>query len=97
MRRKGKHLIFVDRFFPSSELCSKCGWKNHTLTLEQRTWRCDQCGTIHDRDLNAAKNLKREGKLLLKIHGITIISTVGTTGIHACGDHTRLSSESSGR
>ena len=37
MRWKGKHLIFVDRFFPSSKLCSKCGWKNHTLTLDERT------------------------------------------------------------
>ena len=91
MEWKGKRLVFVDRFFPSSKLCSKCGWKNDTLTLDERTWICEQCDTTHDRDLNASKNLKKEGKLLLKKQGITILSTVGTTGSYACGDHGRLS------
>ena len=97
MEWNGKHLVLVDRFFPSSKLCSECRWKNDTLTLAERTWMCEQCGTTHDRDLNASKNLKREGKLLFKKQGITIITTVGTTGSYACGDHGRLSSESNGR
>lgn len=47
----------VDRFFPSSKLCSGCGWKNEELKLGDREWLCKKCGATHDRDLNAAKNL----------------------------------------
>jgi len=58
-RRYGTHLIIADRWYPSSRLCSICGWKNEALTLRDRKWVCAQCGTHHDRDLNAALNLKR--------------------------------------
>jgi putative transposase len=58
-KRYGTHLIIADRWYPSSRLCSKCGWKNEALTLSDRTWVCAQCGERHDRDLNAARNLKR--------------------------------------
>ena len=54
---RGTSLVLADRWFPSSKLCSKCGAKTKHLTLSQREWTCDQCGTLHDRDLNAAKNL----------------------------------------
>lgn len=49
----------VDRFFPSSKRCSTagCGWINEGLTLKDRTWTCPRCGTVHDRDENAAKNI----------------------------------------
>lgn len=47
----------VPRFFPSSKLCSKCGWKNDELTLSDREWLCKNCGVTHDRDINAAINL----------------------------------------
>ena len=57
----GKHLIFVDRFFASSKLCSCCGWKNNNLTLSERVWTCSDCGTTHERDENASVNLKNEG------------------------------------
>lgn len=57
----GRELIFVNRFFPSSKLCSKCGYKNDQLTLKYREWKCPECGSIHDRDLNAANNIKSEG------------------------------------
>lgn len=57
----GRELIFVDRFFPSSKLCNKCGYKNTELTLKDRTWVCPECGSVHDRDLNAANNIKSEG------------------------------------
>jgi putative transposase len=53
----GKQVIQVDTFFPSSKLCSKCGVKNTKLTLNDRTWTC-KCGQEHDRDINAAINLK---------------------------------------
>ena len=54
---KVKDLIVADRFFPSSKLCHKCGVKKTELTLSQRSWTCT-CGATHDRDLNAALNLK---------------------------------------
>lgn len=50
----------VDRFYPSSRLCS-CGVKNTTLHLRDRTWTCQTCNTTHDRDLLAANNIKTEG------------------------------------
>lgn len=56
----GKNLIVVDRFAPSSKRCSKCGKINDELTLADREWTCE-CGAHHDRDLNAAKNIKYYG------------------------------------
>ena len=58
-KRYGTRLVIADRWYPSSRLCSMCGWKNEALTLSDRTWVCAQCGAHHDRDLNAALNLKR--------------------------------------
>lgn len=58
-RRYGTQLVVADRWYPSSRLCSICGWKNESLTLKDREWTCPQCGTTHDRDINAAINLKR--------------------------------------
>lgn len=55
-----KHLSVIDRFFPSSKLCRECGTINQTLTLSERVWTCG-CGAVHDRDLNAALNIKAEG------------------------------------
>jgi putative transposase len=52
-------LMIADRWYPSSRLCSVCGWKNEALTLRDREWSCGRCGAHHDRDLNAALNLKR--------------------------------------
>ncbi len=56
----GRELIAVDRYYPSSRLCSKCGSLQQRMPLNVRTWTCD-CGTTHDRDVNAAKNLKAAG------------------------------------
>ena len=50
----------IDRFYPSSRMC-ECGYRNDGLTLADRRWVCPQCGTVHDRDLNAAKNILRRG------------------------------------
>ena len=58
-KRYGTRLVIADRWYPSSRLCSVCDWKNEALTLKDREWVCPQCGTHHDRDLNAALNLKR--------------------------------------
>ena len=56
-----KEIIHIDRFFPSSKTCSKCGWINNSLTLKDRTWECKECNEIHDRDVNAAINIINEG------------------------------------
>ena len=55
----GKTLVIADRFYPSSKLCSACGAKTKLLTLGMREWECEGCGARHDRDFNAAINLKR--------------------------------------
>ena len=56
-----KKLIKVDKYFPSSQLCSNCSYRKTDLTLNQRHWICPSCGEKHDRDFNAAKNIKKEG------------------------------------
>ena len=56
-----KEIIHIDRFFPSSKTCSKCGWINNSLTLKDRTWTCTDCGEVLDRDFNAAINILNEG------------------------------------
>ena len=57
----GKHVIQIGRFEPSSKMCSTCGATNHQLTLKDRSWQCSSCSTVHDRDLNAAINIKDFG------------------------------------
>ena len=65
-RAYGKRLVIVDRFYPSSQLCSQCGYRNEeTKDLSVRTWTCPECGQKHDRDVNAAVNIWKEGLRLL--------------------------------
>lgn len=59
----GIELIVADRFFPSSKTCGNCGYINKDLKLKDRKWTCPECGTTHDRDLNAAINLMNYEKL----------------------------------
>ena len=80
----GKAFIQIDRFYPSSKLCSECGWKNDALTLKDREWVCPVCGWVHDRDLNAAINIEREGRRLLALQSVS--NTVGHTEIYARGE-----------
>ena len=61
-----KQVILVDRFYPSSKTCSNCGYKKIDLALKDRYWVCPQCGTKHDRDINAAINILHEGERILK-------------------------------
>ena len=57
----GRHLVFVDRFYPSSKTCNECGYVNKTLKLSDRVWICPDCGKIIERDYNAALNILDEG------------------------------------
>jgi len=57
----GRDLIVVDRFYPSSRICSACGHQVPALALDVREWTCPKCGIIHDRDVNAAHNLRAAG------------------------------------
>ena len=66
LKERGGNLIKVDKWFPSSQLCSDCGYQFHQVKhLSIRTWVCPKCGVKHDRDINAAINIKREGIRLL--------------------------------
>ncbi len=64
----GKLFNKIDRFFPSSKLCSNCGYKNNELKRSDSSWICPDCGTQHDRDINAAVNIHNQG--LLDVYGL---------------------------
>lgn len=72
-------IIEADRWFPSSKTCSSCGCINKNLKLSEREWVCPGCGQTHDRDFNAALNLRD--------YYFKIINTSGTEEIQACGDN----------
>ena len=64
----GKELVKIDTYYPSSQLCSKCGYKNKQVKdLSIREWECPNCHTVHDRDVNASINILKEGKRILGI------------------------------
>jgi putative transposase len=84
--REGGKLVEVDRFFPSTKLCNCCQVKNTKMILNIRDWICSNCNTHHDRDENAAKNIREEGIRILSTN------TVGHTEIQACGEDVRLNS-----
>lgn len=68
----GREIIQIDKWYPSSQICSSCGYKSGRKELSIREWTCPECGAHHERDINAAINILNEG---LRIR------TVGTTGI----------------
>lgn len=61
-----KYFVEIDRFDPTSKICSSCGWKNEDLTLKDRTFKCKSCGNIIDRDLNASINIRNYGLNILR-------------------------------
>ena len=60
-KRKGVKIVCIDKWYPSSKTCSTCGAVNQALNLRDRNWQCNECGTVHDRDRNAAINIYRVG------------------------------------
>lgn len=74
MERAGKYFRKVSRWYPSSQTCGCCGYKNADVKdLAVRKWVCPKCGTLHDRDINAQQNIFRMGMRLLQAEGIKII------------------------
>lgn len=72
----GSSIKSVDRFFPSSKTCNVCGYVNNDLKLQHRFWTCPECSAEHDRDINAAINIRN-------------FNTVGATELQACGEDVR--------
>jgi putative transposase len=69
----GRQLVKIDRWFPSTKTCGECGTTGHILSLDDRRWTCPDCGTVHDRDVNAARN----------------VLTAGLAAVNACGGDIR--------
>ena len=61
LERQGKPLILVDRYQPTTRTCSACGFAGEAVSLKAKTWTCPKCGAVHDREVNAAKNIKAQG------------------------------------
>ncbi|WP_427161985.1 RNA-guided endonuclease InsQ/TnpB family protein [Aliinostoc sp. HNIBRCY26] len=76
LERKGAKLVEIDRWFPSSKLCSNCFYQVSEMSLDVREWTCPHCGAHHDRDGNAAINIRAEGIRMLKAEG-SAVSAVG--------------------
>jgi putative transposase len=74
---RGHYLSKIDRFYASSKTCFVCHHKVDSLPLGIREWACSSCGTVHDRDENAAMNVDKQGIIKIKADGITV---------SACGD-----------
>jgi len=85
-----KHLAVIDRYFPSSRLCRECGAINTALTLSERVWTCE-CGAVHDRDLNAAQNIRAEGIRKIPV-AVGHTETLNAWGEGVRPAHCRLSS-----
>jgi putative transposase len=78
LQRNGGHLVNIDRWFPSSKTCSCCGTINKDLALKERTWTCAGCHTHHDRDTNAARNIRAAGLVALKTAGLSVSAHGGS-------------------
>ena len=79
--KEGKILLEINRWFPSSKACSNCHYQVKELPLDVRAWTCPSCGTNHDRDGNAAKNIR--------VEGVRMLSSSGTGEANANGEEVR--------
>ena len=84
----GKEVLKINSFFPSSKKCHCCGFKMKDMSLSIREWKCPSCFEIHDRDINAAKNIMNEG--LRFHHGVVMENSGGTArSLNGCGENIR--------
>ena len=78
----GRTVVKIDRFYPSTQICNGCGFRNTSLrglkNLSKREWICPECGEVHDRDLNASRNILKEGLRVLNHRND------GDSGLTAC-------------
>ena len=90
-KREGKKFVQVGTFFPSSKKCSECGETLKELDLDTRKWTCPHCGAVHDRDVNAAKNIREEGIRMCRAEGLSVLRCRGIVPDHqiARGDDVR--------
>ena len=94
--RRNSYLMLIGRFYPSSRLCPACGAINADLSLADRIWRC-ACGVVHDRDLNAARNIDAEGLRLYYHHVLCTVAVGQTETQNACGASVRPANAGAGR
>ena len=85
---EGKTYIEIDRWFPSSKTCHVCLNRVDNLTLDVRAWTCRHCGTHHDRDVNAAINIRNEGLRILRLGSVRVLA-LGTSASACGGDVSR--------
>ncbi|VXD15435.1 transposase (fragment) [Planktothrix serta PCC 8927] len=76
--KEGKTYLEVDRFFPSSKTCNVCLNQVGSLPLDVRSWTCEHCQTLHDRDINASINIKNEALRILSL------GTSDTANLRGC-------------
>ena len=89
----GGYVQLVDRWFPSSKTCHVCGWGKEDLTLADRMWVCQQCGTVHDRDLNAA--IMVEAEALRMISDVPVVASSERKIARGAGSSDSCESETS--
>lgn len=70
-------MVEIDRWFPSSKLCSNCYYQVDEMPLEVREWTCPGCGTHHDRDGNASANIRAEGIRIIQADGTAVCAEGG--------------------
>ncbi|MGK7924805.1 MAG: RNA-guided endonuclease InsQ/TnpB family protein [Spirulina sp.] len=90
LTKEGKVLVEIDHWFPSSKICSECGHEMKEMPLEVREWTCPKCSTTHDRDENAAKNIRAEGIRQLRCDPAEVC-----LGQHSLGEETSPGSDRS--
>jgi putative transposase len=86
LERKGGLLVEIDRWFPSSKLCSNCSHKMDEMPLDVRVWTCPHCGVHHDRDENAAINIRAEGIRILELAASQSVTAGGNPGTAVGGE-----------
>lgn len=75
-KEKGTHIVKLDQWYTSSKTCHCCGHRVEKMPLHIREWKCD-CGAVHDRDINAAINVQRQGIIELKAAGHVVTACEG--------------------